>query len=144
MRRRERKAVTEIGKPLKKIISDFSEIGKPLKKIKFWAKKIGFWARKISIFPTTFSSFWRFWGLVLTPNLLPCARMDLLDWFFSFSTTHNFSFWYHKLKQSSTGHPVLSCNPFTQQVTSPKQVTLGASILGLSFFSSKLSAATTR
>ena len=29
------KAVKEIGKPLKKIFSDFSEIGKPLKKIKF-------------------------------------------------------------------------------------------------------------
>ncbi len=30
-----RKAVEEIGKPLKKIFSDFSEIGKPLKKIEF-------------------------------------------------------------------------------------------------------------
>jgi hypothetical protein len=29
------KAVEEIGKPLKKIFSDFLEIGKPLKKIKF-------------------------------------------------------------------------------------------------------------
>jgi hypothetical protein len=35
MRRRERKAVEEIGKPLKKIFSDLSEIVKPLKKIKF-------------------------------------------------------------------------------------------------------------
>jgi hypothetical protein len=26
----------------------------------------------------------RFWGLVLTPNFRPHARMDLLDWFFSF------------------------------------------------------------
>ena len=25
----------------------------------------------------------------LTPNLLPCARMDLLDMFCGFSTTHN-------------------------------------------------------
>ncbi len=33
MCQRERKAVEEIGKPLKKIFSDFSEIGKPLKKI---------------------------------------------------------------------------------------------------------------
>ena len=30
-----REAVKEIGKPLKKIFSDFLEIGKPLKKIKF-------------------------------------------------------------------------------------------------------------
>jgi hypothetical protein len=29
---------------------------------------------------------------ILTPNLLPRARMDLLDWFFSFSTTYNLSF----------------------------------------------------
>jgi hypothetical protein len=35
MHQRERKAVEEIGKPFKKIFSDFSEIGKPLKKIKF-------------------------------------------------------------------------------------------------------------
>jgi hypothetical protein len=35
MRRREQKAVEEIGKPFKKIFSDFSEIGKPLKKTKF-------------------------------------------------------------------------------------------------------------
>ncbi len=90
MRRRKQKAVEEIRKPLKKM--DFSEIGKPLKKIEFLVRKIGFWAKKISIFPKTFSSFWQFWGLVLTPNLLPRARMDLLDWFFSFSTTHNLSF----------------------------------------------------
>jgi hypothetical protein len=32
-RRRKRKAVEEIGKPLKKIFLDFSEIGMPLKKI---------------------------------------------------------------------------------------------------------------
>jgi hypothetical protein len=44
MRQRERKAVEEIGKPLKKIFSNFSEIGKPLKKIKFRAKKIRFLA----------------------------------------------------------------------------------------------------
>ncbi len=39
---RNRKAVEEIGKPLKKIFLDFSEIGKLLKKIEFWAKKTGF------------------------------------------------------------------------------------------------------
>ncbi len=33
MRRGEQKAVEEIGKPLKKIFSDFSKIGKPLRKI---------------------------------------------------------------------------------------------------------------
>ncbi len=48
------------------------EAVEPLKKIKFWARKI--------------------WGLVLTPNFLSRARMDLLDWFFNFSTAHNFSF----------------------------------------------------
>ncbi len=42
----------------------------------------------------------------------------------------------HNLKLSSIGHPVSSYHPFTQQVTSPKQVTLGASILGLSFLRS--------
>ncbi len=41
MRRRKQKAVDEIGKPLKKIFSDFSEIGKPLKKIEFSVRKIG-------------------------------------------------------------------------------------------------------
>jgi hypothetical protein len=41
MRRRKRKAVEEIGKPLKKIFADFLEMGKPLKKIEFWARKIG-------------------------------------------------------------------------------------------------------
>jgi hypothetical protein len=44
----------------------------PLKKIKFWAREI--------------------WGLILTPNFWPRARMDLLDWFFNISTAHNFSF----------------------------------------------------
>ncbi len=39
MRRRKQKAVDEIGKPLKKIFSDFSEIGKPLKKINFFFKE---------------------------------------------------------------------------------------------------------
>ena len=34
------------------------------------------------------------------------------------------------------GHPVLSCHTFTQQVTSPKQVMLGALIFGLSFLQS--------
>jgi hypothetical protein len=92
MRQRKGKAIEEIGKLLKKIFLDFLEIGKPLKKIEFQARKIRFWARKISIFPKTFSSFWQFWGHVLTPDLLPCASMDLLDWFFSFSTTHNLSF----------------------------------------------------
>jgi hypothetical protein len=29
-------------------------------------------------FPKRFSSFWQFWGLVLLPDLLPRARMDLL------------------------------------------------------------------
>ncbi len=36
---RNRKAVEIIGKPLKKIFSDFLEIRKPLKKIKFWASR---------------------------------------------------------------------------------------------------------
>jgi hypothetical protein len=35
------KAVEEFGKPLKKILLDFSEIGKPLKKIEFCVRKIG-------------------------------------------------------------------------------------------------------
>jgi hypothetical protein len=35
------KSVKEIGKPLKKIFSDFSEIRKPLKKIEFCVRKIG-------------------------------------------------------------------------------------------------------
>jgi hypothetical protein len=35
MRQRNWKAIEEIGRPLKKIFSDFSEIGKPLKKIEF-------------------------------------------------------------------------------------------------------------
>jgi hypothetical protein len=82
------KAVEEIGKPLKKsesrwrnqkaVEEDFlgflrnRKAVEPLKKLKFWARKI--------------------WGLVLTSNFLPRARMDLLDWFFSFSNAHNFSF----------------------------------------------------
>jgi hypothetical protein len=41
MRQRKRKAIEEIGKPLKKIFLDFSEIGKPLKKIEFCVRKIG-------------------------------------------------------------------------------------------------------
>jgi hypothetical protein len=36
---RKRKAVEEIGKPLKKIFLDFLEIGKPLKKIEFCVRK---------------------------------------------------------------------------------------------------------
>ena len=81
MRQRKRKAVEEIGKPLKKIFLDFSEIRKPLKKIEFCVRKIGVKEKKNPNFPKIFSSFWQFWDLVLTPNLLPCARMDLLDWF---------------------------------------------------------------
>ncbi len=38
--RRKRKAIEEIGKPLKKIFLDFLEIGKPLKKIGKLLKKI--------------------------------------------------------------------------------------------------------
>jgi hypothetical protein len=41
MLQRKRKAIDEIGKPLKKIFLDFSEIGKPLKKIEFCVRKIG-------------------------------------------------------------------------------------------------------
>jgi hypothetical protein len=69
--------------------------------------------------------------------------MDLLDCFFSFSTAHNFSFSNEVTSTSAfdtiTSHKFLrdnrsqGANPFTRQVTSPKQVTLGASILGLSF-----------
>ncbi len=85
----------------------------PLKKIKFWARKI--------------------WGLVLTPNFLPRARMDLLDWFFSFSTARNFTFTSNKVTSTSAfatynfsfssevtpnnllrGHPVSSCLTFSQ------------------------------
>ena len=45
IRWRNRKAVEEIGKPLKKIFSDFLEMRKPLKKIKLWARKIGSYER---------------------------------------------------------------------------------------------------
>ncbi len=41
MGQRKRKAVDKIGKPLKKIFSDFLEIGKPLTKIEFCVRKIG-------------------------------------------------------------------------------------------------------
>jgi hypothetical protein len=41
MRQRKQKVVDKIGKPLKKIFSDFSEIGKPLKKNEFCVRKIG-------------------------------------------------------------------------------------------------------
>ena len=41
MHQRKQKAVDKIGKPLKKIFSDFLEIGKPLKKIEFCVRKIG-------------------------------------------------------------------------------------------------------
>ncbi len=90
--RRKRKAVDKIGKPLKKIFSDFLETGKLLKKIEFCVRKIGVQEKENPNFPKIFLSFWRFWGLILTPNLLPCARMDLLDWYFSFSTAHNYNF----------------------------------------------------
>ncbi len=33
---------------------------------------------EIPNFPKRFSGFWQFWGLVLLPDLLPRARMDLL------------------------------------------------------------------
>ncbi len=77
MRRRNQKAVVEdfLG---------FLENQKAVKENQIEQRKSDFWAKKISIFPTTFSSFWRFWGLVLTPNLLPCARMHLLDMFVGF------------------------------------------------------------
>ncbi len=32
-------------------------------------------------FPKAFSRLWQCWGLALTPDLLPRARMDLHDWF---------------------------------------------------------------
>jgi hypothetical protein len=44
-RLRNRKAVEEIGKPLKKIVLDFSEMRKPLKKIELYARKIGSYER---------------------------------------------------------------------------------------------------
>ncbi len=77
MRRRNRKAVEEdfLG---------FLGNRNAVEENQIEQRKSDFWAKKISIFPTTFSSFWQFWGLVLTPNLLPCARMDLLDMFVGF------------------------------------------------------------
>ncbi len=125
-----RKAVEEIRKPLWKAESCY---GKPLRKLESrWQNLESRWGK------------WQFWGLFLTPNLLPRARMDLLDWFFSFSTAHNFSFSNEVTLtlafETITSHIFLrdtrswGANPFTQQVTSPKQVMLGASlILGLSF-----------
>jgi hypothetical protein len=56
------------------------KIGLQVKKIGFRARKIGFWAKNLD-FPKTLSRLWRFWGLVLAPDLLPRARMDLHDWF---------------------------------------------------------------
>ncbi len=41
-----------------------------------------------------------------------------------------------KKNDKEIGHLVLSCHPFTQQVMRPKQVMLGALILGLSFLQS--------
>ncbi len=61
------KAVEEIRKLLKKIFSNFLEIGKPLK--------------KIPIFPRYSLGSGNFGVSFLTPDLLPRACMDLLDWF---------------------------------------------------------------
>jgi hypothetical protein len=75
MRQRRRKAVEEIGKPLKKIFSDFSEIGKLLKKIEFCVRKIGVYEKENPNFPKIFSSFWQFWGLVFdTRFTTTCAH----------------------------------------------------------------------
>ncbi len=80
MRRRKRKAVEEIGKPLKKIFSDFSEIGKPLKS-NFEQGKLDFGLGK-SRFSQRHSQVSGDFGVsFLTPDLLPRARMDLLNWF---------------------------------------------------------------
>jgi hypothetical protein len=64
----------------------------------------------------------------LTLNFLPPARMDLLDWFFSFSTAHNFSFSNEVTLtlafETITSHKFLrdtqsrGANPFTRQWTS--------------------------
>jgi hypothetical protein len=48
--------------------------------------------RKIPIFPRYSRVSGDFGVSFLTPDLQTHARMDLLDWFFSFSTAHNFNF----------------------------------------------------
>jgi hypothetical protein len=81
-RYRNKKCVEESGKPLQKSESRwrrFSRISRKSesrwRKSNFERRKSDFWDRKISIFPTTFSSFWRFWGLVFdTKFATMCAH----------------------------------------------------------------------
>ncbi len=85
---RKRKAVEESGKPLKKAEScwrRFSWISckseSRWRKLNFVWGKSDFRRRKIPIFPRYSQVSGNFGVLFLTPDLLPRACMDLLDWF---------------------------------------------------------------
>ncbi len=85
---RKRKAIEENGKPLEKLESRwrrFSWISRRLesrwRKLNFVWGKSEFRRRKIPIFSRNSLVSGNFGVLFLTPDLLPHARMDLLDWF---------------------------------------------------------------
>ena len=71
---RNQKAIEESGKPLKKAESRW-------RKSNFVWGKSDFRRRKIPIFPRNSLVSGDFGVSFLTPDLLPHARMDLLDWF---------------------------------------------------------------
>jgi hypothetical protein len=84
---RNQKAVEEIGKPLKKAENRcrrFSWIsrkaGSRWRKLNFVWGKSEFRRRKIPIFPRDSLVSGKFGVLFWTPDLPPCARMDLLWW----------------------------------------------------------------
>ena len=85
---RKRKAIEESRKPLKKLESRcriFSRISRKSesrwRKSNFVWGKLEFRRRKIPIFPRYSWVSGDFGVSFLTPDLLPRARMDLLDWF---------------------------------------------------------------
>ncbi len=74
------KAVDESRKAIEKNWKAFEENRKASKKNWITSKENWISGEKNPNFPKRFSSFWQFWGLVLLPDLLPCARIDLLCW----------------------------------------------------------------
>jgi hypothetical protein len=73
-----RKLLTKVGKLLRKNRKAVEESWKASEKNWITSKENWISGKENPHFPKRFSSFWKFWGLVLLPDLLPCARMDLL------------------------------------------------------------------
>ncbi len=75
-RRRKQKAIDESWKAVEENWKAVEENWKASKKNWITSEENWISGKESPNFPKRFSSFWKFWGLILLPDLLPRARMD--------------------------------------------------------------------